>query len=345
MPKGYELESYYDALRAVHRKIYSREIKKLAGKIKDFGYLNDNLYGLVISSLNDGLADNLGYLTYDTHQISKADIGLNSNSRAQDFMSPLELRINSLAVRQAIVAINYLSHRASVKDIKSVCYNAGQSTGLEFQCLKLGGKRAEFVLGIKSPVLSTTPIIKKFDKQLTLGTYPKGEPVVYTDIRKTEREDLIVANKNALVELKKQMIRLGLPDKSSCKNALKMLNVGYYFVEDIKTTTLEMSTLLFEDFDTNKIYHAELAMNLEKLTMAVNKLKQMSHASADMINSAMYTTGVKARNQVIEEYKMLPEMFSGFYNVYAEGEKIYAINKEKLEQSRKVKLDQDTKIK
>lgn len=337
MPRGYELTSYYDALRATHRKMYSREIKKLSGLIKDFGYLNDNLYGLVISSLNNGLEDNLGELTRYMHHVSKADIGVNQKSRLQDFMSPLELRINSIAARRAVEAISKLGPRASVESMKRVCYEAGQSVGLEFQVLKIGGRKGEFLISIESPVLSTTPIIKKYEKALINGTYPKGEPLEYSGIKAKEKEDLIIANKRAFNEMKQQLIRLGLFDLGSIKTAFKSLNLGYYYIEDPRGSSLEMASLLFDKVDTSVLYYTELSMNLEKLTMAINILKTLNNASKNTIFETLYKTGLKARNQLVVTNRMLPEMFSGFYNVYAEAEMITAIKKQKFEEARKVK--------
>ena len=327
MPRGYELTSYYDALRAMQRKIYSKEIKKLSGAIKDYGYLNNNLYGLIISSVNNGLEDNLGELTQYMHHISRADIGVNQSSRLQDFMSPLELRANSMAIRKAIVAISRLGTNATVNDMQRVCYEAGQSVGLDFQDLKICKKR-DFSMGIASPVLSTTPIIKKYDAALQKGTYPKGEPILYTDYRNVERERLILANKQAFMQIKEEFNRIGLFDKCARINAFKMLNLGYYFIEDPKSGSLEPAVLLFGNFDKTMLTQTELSMNLEKLTMAKNMLGTLtSDTSRQIVYKKMYAIGEKARNQVVATHRMLPEMFSGFYNMYSESEKINVAKK------------------
>lgn len=338
MPRGYELTSYYDALRAMHRKIYSKEVKKLSGVINNFGYLNHNLYGLVISSVNNGLEDNLGELSQYMHHISKADIGVNQSSRLQDFMSPLELRANAMAIRKAVIAISRLSNKATVNDMQRICYEAGQSVGLAFQDLKVC-KKGEFNMQLFSPVLSTTPIIKKYDKALKQGTYPKGESIVYSDFRNEEREDLILANKKAFMSVKDELYRIGLYEKGQVKNAYKMLNLGYYFVEDNGCGSLETSVLLFnKDFDSKILYHTELSMNLEKLTMAIQMLKTLpKNSDAQTVYTKMFRVGEKARNQAIATYKMLPEMFSGFYNMYSIAEKTNVIKKEQIDSARKAK--------
>lgn len=337
MPRGYELTDFYDVQRAVQRKIYSREIKKLSGIIKDFGYLNNNLYGLIISSVNNGLEDNMGRFAQDMHHMSKQDIGVNLSSRLQDFMSPLELRANSMAVRKARINISKLGRNVSVSQIQQVAYDAGQSVGLEVQTLKKC-KDKSFSMQINSPVLSTTPIIKKYDKALIKGEYPKGYPVVYTDIRESEREGLILANKIMFTKVKEQLVRLGLVDKSNKKTAFKMLNLGYYYIEDPMGASLEPAVFCFSDNYDKKLYHhTELSMNLEKLTMAYEKLITITNASVDTIYKSMFAIGIKARNVVVSEYRMFPEMFSGFYNIYSIAEQQNAINKQRLEDARKAK--------
>lgn len=337
MPRGYELTSYYDAQRAMQRKIYSKEIKRLSGAIKDFGYLNNNLYGLVISSMNNGIEDNLGEFTYDMHHISNSDIGVNQSSRLQDFMSPLELRLNSMAVRRAYTSITRLGSRATVEQMQNACYRAGQSVALEFQNLKRGDRvRGVFSMRLDSPVLSTTPIIKKYDKSLILGTYPQGEPLVYSDRRQQERSSLINQNKIVFNEVKEELERLGLIDKASKKNAFKMLNLGYYYIEDPRTSALEIVSIL-DTVNNDTLYHTELAMNLEKLAMARNLLKTMPKGtSSEKIFTELYRTGFKARQMEVEQYGMLPEMFTGFYAIYSEAEKIHAIKKDQETQARKM---------
>lgn len=338
MPKGYELTSFYDTQRAVQRKVYSREIKQLSGVIKEYGYLNNNLYGLIISAVNNGLEDNLGYLTQYMHGISKSDIGVNQSSRLQDFMSPLELRANAMAIRKACLKISKLGAYATVNQIRQIAYDAGQSVGLEFQSLKIA-KSGQFAMQINSPVLSTTPIIKKYDKSLLNGTVPKGESIKYTDYRETERESLIIANKQMFSKVKDELTRLGMVDKSNRKTAFKMLNLAYYYVADPQASSMEMVTLLFAEDQYNKdmFHHTELGMNLQKLTMAYSTLKNMSYASTNDIYAQMYKVGTKAREGVIAGYKMLPEMFTGFYDMYAISEKQTVAKRQQLEEARKAK--------
>lgn len=347
MPRGYELTSYYDAQRAMQRKIYSREIKKLSGAIKDFGYLNNNLYGLVISSLNNGIEDNLGEFTYDMHHISSTDIGVNQSSRLQDFMSPLELRLNSMAVRRALASITKLGSRATVQQMQDACYRAGQSVALEFQKLKRGPNvKNVFSMKIASPVLSTVPIVKKYDKALVLGTYPVGEPLVYTDYRKDERKRLVLQNKILINEVKEELSRLGLFDAGSQKTAIKMLNLGYYYIDDPKGSALEMSELLANDIDENLLYHTELSMNLEKLSMAKNALRAIQgRPNADYVYTQLYQIGYKARSMALQTYGMLPEMFTGFYHVYSKAERTHVIKREQETLARKKTTQKQQNIK
>ena len=53
MPRGYELDKYYDAMRAVNRKIFSTQIKILSGILDKIGYRHADSYKLIISSINN----------------------------------------------------------------------------------------------------------------------------------------------------------------------------------------------------------------------------------------------------------------------------------------------------
>ncbi|MBE7075045.1 MAG: hypothetical protein E7376_03615 [Clostridiales bacterium] len=340
MPRGYTLTSYYDAARAMHRKIYSREIKRLSSVIKTYDYLNHNLYGLIISSINNGIEDNLGELSSKLHHVSRADIGVNKSSLLQDFMSPLELRLNAIAIRSAYIEISRIKNNCRLSDIQDICYRAGQNAALNFRTLKQG--KNIFDMQINSPVLSTKPIIKKYDEALKLGTYPKNAPIEYTDYRKEERRQLLIQNQIVFNNIKEELTRLGFVDKASRKMAFKMLNLGYYFVEDPKTGSLELTTLLYYDYLEEQFEHTELEMNLEKLGMAKERLKTLKPGiSYNAMLSEMYKTGHKARAIIVQEHGMLPEMFPGFYQVYSEAEKINVINKERFTNVNKPNINKD----
>ena len=118
-----------------------------------------------------------------------------------------------------------------------------------------------------------------------------------------------------------------------------MLNLAYYYIADPQASSMEMSTLLFAEDMYNKdmFHHTELGMNLQKLTLTYNALKNIPYASTNDIYSQMYRIGTKAREGVILGYKMLPEMFTGFYDMYAISEKQTVAKKQQLEDSRKAK--------
>ena len=73
------------------------------------------------------------------------------------------------------------------------------------------------------------------------GTVPKGESIKYTDFRQTEREDLILANKQMFAKVKDELTRLGMVDKSNRKTAFKMLNLAYYYIADPQASSMEVS--------------------------------------------------------------------------------------------------------
>ena len=122
MPRGYELDKYYDSLRAVNRTIFSKQIRILSGTLDKIGFRSADTYKLIISSLNKGIYDNLGDLYERTHFGNNPAnyIGLNKSSYDQDFMSPMELRMCAMAVRRAQKRIEKLKGSYSLKNIQDL---------------------------------------------------------------------------------------------------------------------------------------------------------------------------------------------------------------------------------
>lgn len=318
MPRGYQLTSYYDAQRAMQRKIYSEEFKKLSSQIKRFGYYTNNLYSLLIDSLNNGIYDTLAKteLLEKCHHYSSSDIG--QSHLMQDFMSPLELRLNSLAVKRARLALENATNYTTVADLQRTCYKMGAYTANEFLRLKFRGNGV-YNLEIKSPVLSSAPIVKKYNSALLKGTIPQDVKIEYRDVRQQERQTLIKANKRVFEDIKRKLYSIGC-DVKLISATFANLNIGYYSIK--ADALMEVATLFQPEFDVSTLTHAELSMNLEKLTMLSNSLNSVEKIT-DYQKYAKYvmSIGSKARDMAITQYKMLPEMFSGFYNLYSNAQK------------------------
>lgn len=328
MPRGYQLTSYYDAQRAMHRRLYSEEFKKLSSQIKKFGFYNYNVYSLLIDSLNNGIYDTLAKteLLDKCHHYSSSDVG--QSHLMQDFMSPLELRLNSLAVRKARNALEKATNYNTIDDLRTLCYRMGAQTAKEFLRLKFRGNGV-YNLEIKSPVLSSVPIVKKYNSALLKGTIPQDVKIEYRDIRQQERQTLITANTRVFDDIKDKLFSIGC-DPTKIALTFANLNLGYYAVSP--TSTLELASLLKSGFDATSITHAELSMNLEKLTMLKNALKNVQAiTNTNDYYKFVVSIGAKARDMAIEQYKMLPEVFSGFYNLYSRSEQ----NKLKAQQIHK----------
>ncbi|MBE7082827.1 MAG: hypothetical protein E7378_04070 [Clostridiales bacterium] len=343
MPRGYELSSYYDAQRAMQRKIYSSEIREISSQIAQFKYMNDGLYSLVIAYISRGLYDNMGSLYSKTHLANKTKeyIGNNKSSRSYDFMSPLELRLNSIAVRRAIQNIKKLKpHMAGVKDMQTACYLAGQSVALEFQKFKSG--KGVFDMKISDPVMSVTPILKKYNKALTLGTWPKGEPVEYKDSRKDKIQQLILDNELMLAYIQQKLFQMGFYSNAYVIKFLQSVNQAYYFVEGSKPSTLEIADAFDCDQQKNNYYYTELCMNLEKLVMVKNMLETSKYYGNNFyaLCDDAKKMGAKARSLVVAKYGMLPEMFPCFYEVFSRGESATAYIKQSIKkQARQLTID------
>ena len=325
MPKGYVLDQYYDVMRAVFRKMYSQQIKLLSGTIKEMGYYSNDAYGIIIGSINDGLYNNLGDL-FSKSVYGRYNEQIGKSSYGQDFMSPLELRMNAIAVRRAqkeIEASDYISLNA----IKDICYSAASSVANEMYYLKRGNN--EYDMQVKNPVLSVKPIIKMYDKNLVLGTLPAGKKFDYqSPEQKQEKNRLLYSNIALFAQIKSRLVELGLTEQSDRIMAFGKLNENYYETDAGNSHTLEICKVLIKDKKDEMFSISELSMNYDKLQIALGSLNKLKNPVSKIdVYKCMSNSGKKAREFVVSKNGMIPEMFSGFYNVYIDSDKRLAIKK------------------
>lgn len=329
MPRGYELDKYYDAIRAVNRKIFSTQIKILSGILDKIGYRHADSYKLIISSINNGLYDNLGDLYQRTHFGNNANnfIGLNKSSSEQDFMSPMELRMCAMAVRRACKQLESLRGRFDLKNVQDICYSAGSEVASEIGYLSQG--KEEFGLKMQEPVLSTKPILKKYNHSIIMGTLPKSKKFTYdTPEKKQEKKDLIYKNNQLFQQVKSRLIELGLNSVGLRQRAFGTFNTSFYEMDLGNTHTLEISKIIITDKAEDYISIDELKINCDKLQIMKNSLDRLEVGLPfNNVFKLLDKAGNNARHTLIQKYKTLPELYSGFYHTFIDADKKYVFNK------------------
>lgn len=342
MPKGYEL-NYYDTYRAIQRKIYSTEIKRFSSILKKCKFNDPDVYAFIISNINKGLYENLSDIYYSTQKVDhpRDYIGFNKSSFDQDFMSPMELRMNSIAVRKAINNLLRSKNldRLSMSEIEDICYMSGQSVAHEFRSIIQGEN--ELNMRVNKPVLSTKPILKKYSSEISRGKFPEWKVYDYDPTKTEEKKRYVQLNKEIFFKIKERLIELGLTDAVERQQAFGKLNEGYYFMEDGKSYLLEVAKILISNNMDDYVSLTELKMNYEKLSNAYDVLRSLPKGTnKETINKELKTSGSKSRQVVIRKYNLMPELFGGFYCTYADSDKRIALNKE----SGKIKEEQKNKV-
>lgn len=338
MPRGYEL-NYFDSLRAMQRKIYSEEIKRFSSKLKQLGYYNQSIYEIVIKRINQGVYDNLEALFAQSHYKNKPSLmqGLNKSSREQDFMSPMELRLNSLAVKKATESLNVdLRKNLSVQDLCDLAYDAGiYATQLLF---KLDLNKIEQQFSMSDPVLSSKPIVKKFNSSLVKGTWPKSETKIYKDKSEQLLEDLKLKNQDIFLDIIEILKSKNLSTQYQRRKVFELLNLGYYSLSESKMQNLEIASLVFiKGYNNlpNKYSITELSMNLIKLEKFKSNLLSKQNGKMNDVYVNAFNTGKMAREEVLLEYKVLPEMYPSFYEQYCRQQSSIQIKKDTLKNRNK----------
>lgn len=326
MPRGYELDSTYDALRAITRKMYSTQIKIFSSVIEKMGFYEADAHRLIIASLNDGIYQNLGGLYSQTYHAISNHNPIPKSARAQDYMSPMELRLNAIAVRRATRAIKkLLGRRFSLRDVQDICYSEAHSVANDFLMLNIG--KAEFEMRNPKLSLSSKPIIKKYDHALVMGTLPKGKTFTNED-EKEKKQALIRQNNILFGNIKNRLIELGMTSMPLRQSAFARFNGEFYETDAGVTHTLEISKIIITDKAEDYISIEELEINCDKLKIMESELQKINRGMPyNSIYKDLEKAGAKARQILLQKYKKLPELYSGFYHTYIDADKKIAQTK------------------
>lgn len=337
MPKGYELDNFYDAERAMCRKLYSEQVKRLSGIINGFQFRDSRAYALILDKINKGIYDNIGGLFSQTFFGSNQTlIGANKSARAQDFMSPMELRINAIAVKRAADELES-RYSLSLEYAMDLCYRAGKSVAIEAGTLAYpAGGFEEFAIKAKAPTLNVQPIIKKFNKALVCGGMPQGRILSSETSADRHKEIMETAERTVYCfnYVKNMLVAIGLSAEER-KYAFACLNSGYYEINANKTGVFEISNLISVD-ENKKVFSAEeMNMNYRKLYYAYDALSKLGERPTyNDIYTSMVQAGAQARRMGLSKNRVYPELLRGFYEVYQIADKAE-------EQQRAVKAGRD----
>ena len=324
MPRGYELDSYYDSQRAVMRKLYTMQIKRLRGSIEGLKLGYSDAYRFIISSINDGVYQNLGELYTKTFYGTGDKPKIPESALAQDYMSSMELRMNAMAVRRANDMIDKLAgKRFSLKDVQDICYSEAKAVAQEMQALCQG--IGEFNMKLESPYISAKPIIKKYDHALKMGTLPKSQTFEHKTIsEQSQRDEYLSLMTDYFAIIKNQLIDLGMTSVTLRQSAFARFNGEFYETDMAKSHVLEISKLVLTDNLSKHISIQELQINCDKLRVmkqCLDKLAGKRGIPYYSIYADLEKAGKSARQIVIQKYKTLPELFSGFYHTYTEADR------------------------
>ena len=320
MPRGYVLDNTYDAKRAIFRKLYSQEIKRLSGIIRKLDFYERDAYALIIGKINKGIYDNLSEDLYNkTYFGTKENIYIGKSKYAQDFMSPLELRMNTIAVKRIANILERSGNNTSLNYIMDMCYEIGSDIAYEFNNIK--SLENEFDMSAKSPTLNVKPIIKKYDTALKMGTLP--------DLKLSNTKEGLyfkekMANRMILAfnQVKARLMELGFTTTNSRKSAFACLNLGYYNVKGSIKNPLEITAGVIRNKDYGNYSLEELVVNYDKLNTALKYLEKVElNTDRNEIANGLYKVGMRAREMVIVKDNILPEMFDGFYREYVQFDK------------------------
>ena len=97
---------------------------------------------------------------------------------------------------------------------------------------------------ISEPVLSTKPIIKKYEHSLIMGTLPTAKKFTYQNPdEQKEKESLIYTNNRIFALIKDRLISLGFNSAQDRARAYAKFNTGYYETEYGNTHILVISKI------------------------------------------------------------------------------------------------------
>lgn len=316
-----ENQEFYDALRAMHRKLYTQEVKLFFREVNGLR-LKKEFYAYLIEQVKKGVYENLpdDFYNKSSMVLDKDNLkGFNKSSIAQDYMSPLELRINTLALRRAMRFIK-TTKTNDPEIIEQLCYNAGMNSALELVKLRPGF--AELNFDSTKIQTSSKTLVKKYNKQLKMKA--KLPNVFYTTFESNINSVIKYRQKcqeeyDAIIQ---KLTQQGF-NKVQINTIFESLNSAYYDVSHISSTPLEI-TKFFTVIDENNFKSEDIKMNYEKLAMLHQRIKVAinNNSLKDNPYKLAKAVGVIARDNAIKNHRVLPEMHKSFYFLYAVAEKI-----------------------
>lgn len=135
---------------------------------------------------------------------------------------------------------------------------------------------------------------------------------------------MLFLNVSLFNQIKDKLIGIGLLSKSQRQNVFASFNASYYETDMAQTHTLEISKIIISNKMQDYISTQELKMNCDKLSIFLKELEGVRYGTPDaVIESQMANVGKGTRLKIIQKYKSLPELHTGFYHTYIDSDKRY----------------------
>jgi len=312
------MNNVYENNRALQRIIFTNEFNKFRKILSKQGFNASHIYKDAYLKIEAGIYENLDsyYEKCVVANFKKDELSNNKYNTYLNFMSPLELRLNSIALKNAYTNLCHYEY-LRLDTIYKICYEAGLNSSNDI--LKIN-KNFLKTLKAEEPLKNSNKIVKKFNNSLKKGTIPTNG-IFHTNSPEIKK-DLINKNKAMFAYIKDYLVNvLKIESSSERKQLFKEFNLGYYFLDYNIDSSLEISTLLFDKkFSPELITISELKINLSKLYFIKNTLENLkSKKSLKQLSNILNYNGKYLRNKIIEKEQILPEMFSGFYYIYSKG--------------------------
>lgn len=303
--------NYFDLQRIALRELYSFENKTFCKQVTNMKFpAKFEKYSFMYNAIYKGLYDSEDIYDYKRMMPLIRELkGLGKTVNVVEHMGNVELRLNSLALKQAREEIlDFQSNGIMDKQVYvKTIYLLSTKIAETFTLLNKKNMRINYLTNQKgNPRICT--LIKRFDRNLKAGKAKNVSSL--KPPRVAEHEDYIKSKKLRYGELfeaiKQEFIKAGITDVNLRKDLFNKIDEGFYQTTYLTTKNIN---IIYDLIKANNNYNSEdLTQHTHKLETAYKQIKASSKKDFQTLKNVCQNAGENARLDILHTRQTLPEL-------------------------------------
>lgn len=329
--------NYFDLQRIALRELYSFENKMFCKQVTNMKFpANFEKYSFMYNAIYKGLYDSENEYDYKRMMPLIRELkGLGKTVNVVEHMGNVELRLNSLALKQAREEIlEFQSRGITDKQVYvRTIYDLSVKLAETFTYLNKKNMKINYLTNQKgNPRVCT--LIKRFDRNVKLKKFRHIRAL--QPPRVAASEEYLKQKKLRYGELfeniKEIFISAGINDPKMRKLLFYKIDEGFYQTTYLTTKNIN---IIFDLMENNNHYNAEdLTQHTHKLEVAYKNLLKTNKRDFTTLSNICLYSGENARLDILHTRQTLPELSFYFTKALTEHKlKVYETEMKNAEQN------------